>query len=85
MAEEDQNKLYYVGVRFAPFPSIFSTGKDGAPKDYYTLDCILYLMRNVNLPHSKYVRQAAVSSLVLMILHRPPGYLLCAYQIAVNC
>lgn len=38
----------------------FRTGKDGIPKDYYTLDCILFLLKNVNLAHPLYVRQAAV-------------------------
>ncbi|KAM7538457.1 hypothetical protein Aperf_G00000066248 [Anoplocephala perfoliata] len=47
---------------------MWGTGKDGAPKDYYTLDCILYLMRNVNLPHSKYVRQAATARIPVVRL-----------------
>jgi len=29
-------------------------------KDYYTLDCILFLLKNVSLAHAMYVRQAAV-------------------------
>jgi len=37
-----------------------STGKDGVQKDYYTLDCILFLLKNVSLAHAMYVRQAAV-------------------------
>jgi len=40
--------------------SLFSTGKDGVQKDYYTLDCILFLLKNVSLAHAMYVRQAAV-------------------------
>ena len=43
---------------------VFRTGKETIPKDYYTLDCILFLLRNVNLPHALYVRQAAVSRIV---------------------
>ena len=39
-----------------------STGKDGIAKDYYSLDCILFLLNNVALPHALYVRQAAVSA-----------------------
>ena len=38
----------------------FRHGKDGGQKEYYTLDCILFLIRNVHLPHALYVRQAAV-------------------------
>lgn len=30
-------------------------------KEYYTVDCILFLLKNVHLPHAMYVRQAAVS------------------------
>ena len=40
---------------------ILRHGKDGGQKEYYTLDCILFLLRNVNFPHALYVRQAAVS------------------------
>jgi hypothetical protein len=39
----------------------FSSGKDGAPKEYYTLECLLFLLKNVTLSHPVYVRQAAVS------------------------
>lgn len=43
--------------------SVFSTGKEGQPKEYYTLDSILFLLNNVHLPHPSYVRRAAVSAL----------------------
>ena len=43
--------------------SSFSTGKEGQPKEYYTLDSILFLLNNVHLPHPSYVRRAAVSAL----------------------
>ena len=39
----------------------FSTGKDGVAKDYYTLECIIFLLKNVNLQHASYVKHAAVS------------------------
>ncbi len=38
------------------------TGKDGVSKDYYSLDCILFLLKNLNISHSLYVREAAVST-----------------------
>jgi Paf1 complex subunit CDC73 N-terminal len=38
-----------------------SSGKDGAPKEYYSLECLLFLLKNVTLTHPVYVRQAAVS------------------------
>lgn len=43
------------------FCLIFRSGKDGA-KEYYTLECLLFLLKNVQLTHPVYVRQAAVSS-----------------------
>lgn len=35
-------------------------------KDYYSLDCILFLLKNVSLAHAMYVRQAAVRLLILL-------------------
>ncbi|CAG2062668.1 unnamed protein product, partial [Timema podura] len=35
------------------------SGKDGAAKEYYTLECLLFLLKNVTLAHPVYVRQAA--------------------------
>jgi len=40
---------------------LFSSGKDGGPKDYYTLECLLFLLKNIQLSHPVYVRRAAVS------------------------
>lgn len=42
-----------------------SSGKKGAPPEYYTLECLLYLLKNVQLQHSVYVRQCAVSVVIL--------------------
>uniref|UniRef100_A0AAX7UBI6 Paf1 complex subunit Cdc73 N-terminal domain-containing protein n=1 Tax=Astatotilapia calliptera TaxID=8154 RepID=A0AAX7UBI6_ASTCA len=42
---------------------ISGTGKEGQPKEYYTLDSILFFLNNVHLPHPSYVRRAAVSAL----------------------
>ncbi|EEB15219.1 parafibromin, putative [Pediculus humanus corporis] len=38
---------------------IWGSGKDGAPKEYYTLECLLFILKNVQLTHAVYVRQAA--------------------------
>jgi len=46
----------------------FRTGKDGIPKDYYTLGCILFLLKNVNLAHALYVKQAGVSIMIIKTL-----------------
>ncbi|KAF6773782.1 hypothetical protein AHF37_07357 [Paragonimus kellicotti] len=38
---------------------VWGSGKDGTAKDYYTLDCVVYLLKHIELPHTQYVRQAA--------------------------
>ena len=40
---------------------IFSTGKDNTAKDYYTLESIIFLLKNVDLQHANYVKKAGVS------------------------
>lgn len=37
----------------------YGSGKKGAPKEYYTLECLLYILKNVGLQHSVYVRQVS--------------------------
>lgn len=39
----------------------FSSGKEGNDKEYYTLECLLFILKNIQLTHPVYVRQAAVS------------------------
>ncbi|KAL5012136.1 hypothetical protein ScPMuIL_010687 [Solemya velum] len=48
---------------------VWGTGRDGIPKEYYTLDCILFLLKNVHLPHPLYVREAAAGS--VPVVRRP--------------
>jgi len=48
---------------------IWGTGKDGTAKDYYTLECLLYLLKNITLQHPVYVRQAASED--IPIVRRP--------------
>lgn len=55
-----------VFMKFFRFSSLilsifFSTGKDGTQKEYYTLECLLFFLKNISLSHPVYVRQAAVS------------------------
>ncbi|KAH7933631.1 hypothetical protein HPB49_014487 [Dermacentor silvarum] len=38
---------------------VWGSGRDGAPREYYTLQCLLFLLRNVHLPDPVYVQQAA--------------------------
>ena len=47
------------------------------PKDYYTLECILYLLKNINLNHVQYVRQAAVSIFLERIFVKLTNILAC--------
>lgn len=54
-----------------------SSGKDGAPRDYYTLECLLFLLKNVQLQHPVYVRQAAADS--IPVVRRPDRKDLLAY------
>ncbi|OWF44257.1 parafibromin-like [Mizuhopecten yessoensis] len=48
---------------------VWGTGKDGIVKEYYTLDCILFLLRNVHLQHPLYVREAAAAE--VPVVRRP--------------
>uniref|UniRef100_A0A8C7EV37 Parafibromin n=1 Tax=Neovison vison TaxID=452646 RepID=A0A8C7EV37_NEOVI len=41
---------------------VWGTGKEGQPREYYTLDSILFLLNNVHLSHPVYVRRAATSA-----------------------
>lgn len=43
------------------FVFCFSSGKEGNVKEYYTLECLLFILKNIQLTHPVYVRQAAVS------------------------
>ena len=47
----------------------WGTGKDGTAKEYYTLECLLYLLKNITLQHPVYVRQAASED--IPIVRRP--------------
>jgi parafibromin len=38
---------------------VYGTGKDSTPKDYYTLESIVFLLKNVDLQHANYVKKAA--------------------------
>ena len=55
----------------------WGTGKDGTPKEYYTLECLLYLLKNITLQHPVYVRQAASED--IPIVRRPDRKDLLAY------
>ncbi|XP_022218858.2 parafibromin [Drosophila obscura] len=55
----------------------YGSGKKGAPREYYTLECLLYLLKNVMLQHSVYVRQCAAED--IPAVNRPDRKELLAY------
>lgn len=55
----------------------YSSGKDGTPKEYYTLECLLFILKNVSLTHPVYVREAAVEN--IPVVRRPDRKELLAY------
>lgn len=57
---------------------IYGTGRDGvSQKEYYTLDSILFLLKNVQLNHSQYVRRTAADN--IPVVRRPDRRDLLAY------
>ncbi|KAI1236599.1 hypothetical protein IHE44_0014852 [Lamprotornis superbus] len=56
---------------------IWGTGKEGQPREYYTLDSILFLLNNVHLSHPVYVRRAATEN--IPVVRRPDRKDLLAY------
>ncbi|KAF6205400.1 hypothetical protein GE061_019572 [Apolygus lucorum] len=53
-----------------------SSGKEGQ-KEYYTLECLLFLLKNVQLSHPVYVRQAAAEN--IPVVRRPDRKGILAY------
>ncbi|XP_054722301.1 parafibromin-like, partial [Uloborus diversus] len=56
---------------------VWGAGKDGTAKEYYTLECLLFLLKNVHLSHPVYVRQAATEN--IPVVRRPDRKELLAY------
>ncbi|CAG9815814.1 unnamed protein product [Phaedon cochleariae] len=56
---------------------MYGSGKDGTSKDYYTLECLLFILKNVSLTHPVYVRQAAAEN--IPVVRRPDRKELLAY------
>ncbi|KAI8129190.1 hypothetical protein FF38_13099 [Lucilia cuprina] len=55
----------------------YGSGKKGTPREYYTLECLLYLLKNVMLQHAVYVRQCAAED--IPAVNRPDRKELLAY------
>ena len=56
---------------------MWGAGKEGTMKDYYTLECLLFILKNVSLTHPVYVRQAAKEN--IPVVRRPDRKELLAY------
>lgn len=56
---------------------VYSTDDDKSKKEYYTLECLLYFLKNVELAHHHYVKEAG--SAEIPAVHRPDRKNLIAY------
>lgn len=56
---------------------VYSTDDDRNKKEYYTLECLLYFLKNMELAHHHYVKQAGRDS--VPVVHRPDRKNLLAY------
>jgi len=56
---------------------IYSTDDDKSKKEYYSLECLLYFLKNMDVAHHHYVRQAGRDN--IPVVHRPDRKNLLAY------
>ncbi|CAH1643533.1 unnamed protein product [Spodoptera littoralis] len=56
---------------------MWGSGKEGNDKEYYTLECLLFILKNIQLTHPVYVRQAAAAN--IPAVRRPDRKELLAY------
>lgn len=56
---------------------IYSSADDSNRKEYYTLECLLYFLKNKQVTHTHYVRQAGSEE--IPVVHRPDRKNLLAY------
>jgi parafibromin len=56
---------------------VYSTDDDKSKKEYYTLECLLYFLRNMDVAHTHYVKQAGCDN--KPAVHRPDRKHLLAY------
>ncbi|KAG7304165.1 hypothetical protein JYU34_011100 [Plutella xylostella] len=56
---------------------MWGSGKEGSVKEYYTLECLLFILKNIHLTHPVYVRQAAAAN--IPAVRRPDRKELLAY------
>ena len=60
---------------------LLRSGQGGTLKEYYTLESLLFLLKNVSLSHPSYVARAGVSQLSKA---DTPSMALCAYMYVSN-
>lgn len=56
---------------------IYSTDDDKNKKEYYTLECLLYFLKNMDMAHHHYVKQAGRDN--IPVVHRPDRKNILAY------
>lgn len=56
---------------------MYGSGKDGIGKEYYTLECLLFILKNLSFIHPVYVRKAAAEN--IPAVRRPDRKELLAY------
>ena len=56
---------------------VYKTEEDKGKKEYYTLECLLYFLKNMDVAHHHYVRQAGCAK--KPVVHRPDRKDLLAY------
>ncbi|KAK9881909.1 hypothetical protein WA026_018103 [Henosepilachna vigintioctopunctata] len=56
---------------------MWGSGKDGTAKEYYSLECLLFILKNTKVTHPVYVRQAAAEN--IPAVRRPDRKELLAY------
>lgn len=56
---------------------IYGTGKEGRPKDYYTLECLAFLIKHRDLQHPMYVKSAGTRN--ISVVSRPDRRELLSY------
>lgn len=70
---EDDDKIVFGDVYYPKSVKttylIYGTGKDGKPKDYYTLECLAFLIKHRDLQHPMYVKSAGTRN--ISVVSRP--------------
>lgn len=65
------------------FPIFPRSSREGAVKKYYTLECLLFFLKNIGLNHTAYVRKAAVSIWQDMLSDNSQLILACCSQFSI--